>query len=112
MYEYHGLVDLKQWEYSGSKERSQDQPFLLEAYTLVIEQSFNKALKQVKFKICHNKKCNGSGGGSSARLDVKCQKCEKKVHIKRIADPIEIVLVAVRPRIQQERFYGNQFVLL
>ena len=48
--EYRDLVDSKQWEPATSKEKSQDQPSLPKAYTVYIEQSINKALKQVDFK--------------------------------------------------------------
>ena len=49
--EYRDLVDSKRWETAASKEKSQDQPSLPKAYTVAIEQSINKALKQVDFRI-------------------------------------------------------------
>ena len=48
--EYRNLVDSKWWEPATSKEKSQDQPSLPKAYTVAIEQSINKALKQVDFR--------------------------------------------------------------
>ena len=48
--EYRNLVDSKRWEPATSKEKSQDQPSLPKAYTVAIEQSIKKALKQVDFK--------------------------------------------------------------
>ena len=48
--EYLDLVDSKQWETATSKENSQDQPSLPKVYTVAIEQSIKKALKQVDFK--------------------------------------------------------------
>ena len=65
--EYRNHVDSKRWEPITSKEKSQDQPSLPKAYTLVIEQSINKALKQVDFKIRHSGNVSGSGRGSSDR---------------------------------------------
>ena len=47
MREYRNIVDSKEWEPDNSKENSQDQPLLPKAYTVAIEQSINKALKQV-----------------------------------------------------------------
>ena len=57
MCEYRDLVDLKQWETATSKEKSQYQPSLLKAYTVAIEQSPNKALKQFDFKTPPQWKC-------------------------------------------------------
>ena len=48
--EYYNLVASKRWEPATSKEKSQDQTSLPNAYTVDIEQSINKALKQVYFK--------------------------------------------------------------
>ena len=45
--EYHNLVDSKQWKPDTSKEKSQNQPSLPKSHTVAIEQSINKALKQV-----------------------------------------------------------------
>ena len=50
-HEYHELVDSKQWETDTRNEKSQDQTSLPKAYTVAIEQSLNKDLKQVDFKI-------------------------------------------------------------
>ena len=47
--EYRDLVDSKRWEPTTSKEKSQDKPSLPKSYTVAIEQSINKALKQVDF---------------------------------------------------------------
>ena len=52
--ENRDLVDSKRWEPAASKEKSQDQPSLLKAYTVAIEQSINKDLKQVDFKSRHS----------------------------------------------------------
>ena len=48
--EYCNLMDSKKWEPTPSKEKSPDQPSLPKVYTVAIEQSINKALKQVDFK--------------------------------------------------------------
>ena len=48
---------------------------------MVIEQSINKSLKQVDFKSCRSGNVSVSGRGSSARSDITCHKCGKKVHI-------------------------------
>ena len=50
---------------------------------MAIEQSINKALKQVDFKICRNGNGSGSGKGSSARSDITCHKCGKRGHIQK-----------------------------
>ena len=74
-------MDSDRWEPATSKENSQDQPSLPKAYTVVIEQSFNKALKQVYFNIRRSGNGSGSGRGSYVRSDITCHKCGKKVHI-------------------------------
>ena len=77
-------MDSKRWEPATSKEKSQDQPSLPKAYTVAIEQSTNKALKQVDFKSRRSGNGSGSGKGSSARSDNgTCHKCVKKGHIKK-----------------------------
>ena len=82
--EYRDLVDSKGWEPATSKEKSQDQTLLPKAYTVVIEQSINKALKQVNFKSRRGVNGSGSGRGSSARSDNgTCHKCGKKGHIQK-----------------------------
>ena len=81
--EYRDLVDSKLWEPATSKEKSQDQPSLLKAYTVAIEQSINKALKQVDFKICCSGNGSGSGKGSFAKSDRKYHNCGKKGHIQK-----------------------------
>ena len=50
---------------------------------MVIEQSINKALKQVDFNSRHSGSLSGSGRGSYARSDITCHKCVKKVHIQK-----------------------------
>ena len=51
---------------------------------MAIEQSINKALKQVDFKSRRSGNVSGSGRGSSARSDNgTCHKCGKKGHIKK-----------------------------
>ena len=50
---------------------------------MAIEQSINKALKQVDFKSRSNGNGSGSGKGSFAKSDGKCHKCGKKGHIQR-----------------------------
>ena len=79
--EYCNLVDSKRWEPATSKEKSQDQPSLSKAYTVAIEKSIKKALKQVDFKSRSNGNGSGSGKGSFAKSDGKCHKCGKKGHI-------------------------------
>ena len=48
-----------------------------------IEQSINKALKQVDLKSRHSGNVSGSGRGSSARSDKTCHKCGKRGHIQK-----------------------------
>ena len=79
--EYRDLVDSKRWEPATSKEKSQDQPSIPKAYTVAIEQSINKALKQVYLKSCRSGNVSGSGKGSFARSDGKCHKCGKNGQI-------------------------------
>ena len=81
MQEYRNIVDSKWWEPAISKEKSQEQTSLPKSYTVAIEQSSNKALKQVDFKIRWSGNGCGSGRGSSARSDITCHKCGKKGHI-------------------------------
>ena len=50
---------------------------------MAIEQSINKALKQVDFKSRRSGNGSGSGKGSFARSDGKCHKCGKKGHIQK-----------------------------
>ena len=50
LHDFRDLVDSKRWEPDTSKENSQDQPSIPKAYTVVIEQSINKALNQVDLK--------------------------------------------------------------
>ena len=50
---------------------------------MAIEQSINKALKQVDFNSRGSVNGIGSGKGSSARSDITCHKCGKKGHIKK-----------------------------
>ena len=76
-------MDSKRWEPATSKENYQYQPSLPKAYTVAIEQSINKSLKQVDFKIRSSGNCSSSGRGSSARSDGKCHKCGKKGHIQK-----------------------------
>ena len=79
--EYRDLVDSKRWEPATSKEKSQDQPSLPKAYTMAIEQSINKASKQVDFKSRRSGNGSGSGKESFARSDGKCHKCGKNDQI-------------------------------
>ena len=58
------LVASKWWELATSKETFQDQTSLPKAYTLAIEQSINKALKQIDFKSRRSGNGSGSGKGS------------------------------------------------
>ena len=48
-----------------------------------IEQSIKKALKQVDFKSRRSVNGTGSVGGSYARSDMTCNKCDKKGHIQK-----------------------------
>ena len=81
--EYRDLVYSKRWEPARSKDKSQDQPSLPKAYTAAIEQSINKALKQVDFKSRSSGNGSGFGKGPFARSDGKCHKCGKKGHIQK-----------------------------
>ena len=76
-------MDSKRWEPATSKEKSQYQPSLSKAYTVAIEQSINKALKQVDFKSRRSVNGSGSEKGSFDRSDGKCHKCSKKGHIQK-----------------------------
>ena len=81
--ECRDLVDSKRWEPATSKGKSQDQPSPPKAYTVAIEQSTNKYLKQVDFKSRGSVNGSGSEKGSFARSDEKCHKCGKKGHIQK-----------------------------
>ena len=81
--EYRDLVDSKRWEPATSKEKSQDQPSLPKAYTVSIEQSINKALKQVDFKSRRSGNGSGSGRGSTDRSYITCHKCGKEGQIQK-----------------------------
>ena len=50
---------------------------------MAIEQSINKALKQIYSKSRCSGNGSGSGKGSSARSDITSNKCGKKSHIKK-----------------------------
>ena len=77
-------MDSKRWEPATSKEKSQDQPSLPNSYIEAIEQSINKALKQVDFKSRCSGNGSGYGRGSSTRSDNDtCHKCGKKGHTKK-----------------------------
>ena len=56
---------------------------LPKAYTVAIEQSINKALKQVDFKSRNSGNGSGSGKGSFSKSDGKYHKCGKKGHIQK-----------------------------
>ena len=81
--EFHDLVDLKQWEPVTGKEKSKDQASISKAYTVEVDQLVNKALKKFDFKIHRSGNAVVSGGGSSARLNVTCHKCNNKGHIQK-----------------------------
>ena len=76
-------MDSKQWGTANSKKKSQEQPSPTKAYTVAIDQSINKALKQVDFKSRRSGNGSGSGEGLSARSDMTCHKCDKKGYIKK-----------------------------
>ena len=76
-------MDSKWREPATSKEKSQDQPSLPKSYTVAIEQSIKKALKQVNYKTQNSGNSSGHGRGSSARSDTTCHKCGKKGHIQK-----------------------------
>ena len=80
--EYRDLVDSKRWKLATIKGKSQYQPSLPKAYTVYIEQSINKTLKQVYLKIRCSLNGSGSGRGSSVRPNITCHKCGKKGHIQ------------------------------
>ena len=68
--EYRDLFYSKQWEPDTDKEKSQDQPSLPKSYTVAIEYSLNKSLKQVDFGSHRSRNASGSGGGSSVNSSV------------------------------------------
>ena len=74
-------MDINRWEPATRKEKSKYQPSLPKAYNVAIEQSTNKALDQVDFKVLCSENGSGSGRGSSSRSDIACHKCGKKGHI-------------------------------
>ena len=80
-------MDSKRWETATSKEKSPDQPSLPKTYTVAIEQSINKTLKQVYFKIRRSVNGSGSGRGSSSRPDITCHKCVKRGYIHKDCRP-------------------------
>ena len=75
-------MDSKRWETAISKEKSQYEPSLPRAYTVIIYQLIKRALKHVDFKIRHSGNGSGSGRGSSARSYITCHKCGKNGHIQ------------------------------
>ena len=81
--EYRDIFDSKRWEPAISKENSQYQPLLPNAYDMVVEQLIKKALKQVYFKRFRSGNGSGSERGSSARSDITCHECGKKGHIQK-----------------------------
>ena len=76
-------MDSKWWEPAIRKENSQEQPSLLKAYTVVIEQSIKKALKKVDFNSRHSVNVSGSGGGLSTKSNTTCHKFGKKGHLNK-----------------------------
>ena len=101
--EYHDLVYSKRWELATSKEKSQDYPSLPKSYTVAIEQSINKDLKQVDFKSRRSGNGSGSGRGSNARSDNgTCHKCGKKTAGQR-----EMTLMGNHPRSPQTIFHNG-----
>ena len=50
---------------------------------MALEQSINKAFKQVDFKSRHSGSFSGSGRGSSNRSDISFHKCGKQGHIQK-----------------------------
>ena len=100
-------MDSKQWEPDTIKEKSPYQPSLPKAYTVAIEQSINKALKQVVFKSRRSGNCSGSGKGSSARSDITCHKCGKRAISRKTAGQREMDLLVINPRIPQMRFQNG-----
>ena len=76
--EYRDIVDSKWWEPATSKEKSQYQPSLPKVYTVAIEQTINKALKKVDFKIWRIVDVSVSGRGSSERSYITFQESGKR----------------------------------
>ena len=96
--EYRDLVDSKRWEPTTSKEKYQDQTSLPKAYTVDIEQSTNKALKQVDFKSRRSGNDSGSRKGSSTRSDINCHKCGKKAISRKTAGQRKMALLGNHQR--------------
>ena len=63
---------------------------------VLIQQPLNNYLKKVDFKFHCSGNGNVYGGGSSDRSDMTFNKFGKKVHIKRIVYPMEIVIVGTQ----------------
>ena len=101
------LVDSKRWEHATIKEKSQDQPLLPKAYTIINEQSINKSLKQVDFKIHRSGNGSGSGRGSSSRSDITCQKCGKREISRKTEGQREMAIVVTHPRSSQISFQNG-----
>ena len=95
--EYRDLLDSKRWEPATNKEKSQDQPSLQKAYNVAIEQSINKALKQVDFKSRRSVNGSGSGKGSFAKSDGNVTSAVKRAIFRKTASQREIVLVVIHP---------------
>ena len=74
-------------ETTTGKEKSQDKTLLPNKYTVGIEESVKKALKQVEFKGHHSVNVIGSRGGSNYRSNVTCNMCGNKGHVQKYYRP-------------------------
>ena len=82
MNEYCSIFYSQRWEPTDSKKKYQDKTLLQKASTMETEDTFNKTVEKVYFKIRHNGKYNNSGLGSSTKSVATCHKCVKKSHMK------------------------------
>ena len=85
--EYCNIVNQKRREPATGKVKSQEQTSLPKTYTVAIEQSTNKALKQIQFKSRQKIVDIFTGRESHIKSYVTCHKCGKKVHTKKECRP-------------------------
>ena len=74
---------------------------------MTIEQSINKAVKKVDFKIHHSGNGSDSGGGSSVKSDVTCYKYGKRAISRKTTVQREMALVGTYTRIMQMNFLNG-----
>ena len=83
MREHRDIVESKRWEPTDNKKIYKDEHLLMMDSVGEIEDPVNKTLEKAYCKSRHNGKYNDSGVGSSTKSVATCQRCGKKVHLKR-----------------------------